>query len=80
MAMKLRQGIALRASLTVLALVMLGGVLGWQYRQSRDPFRADAVEDPPFTSLTYAYHVFLWWKTRMTRCICSGRGRATLAM
>lgn len=30
-----------------------------------DPFQAAAVTNPPFTSLTYGIHVFLWWdKTR----------------
>lgn len=26
-----------------------------------DPFRAAAVTQPPFTSLTYGIHTFLWW-------------------
>ncbi|GAB4520974.1 MAG: hypothetical protein OHK0046_31770 [Anaerolineae bacterium] len=27
----------------------------------RDPFYADAITDPPFTSLTYSVQAFLWW-------------------
>jgi len=64
--MKATRGIALRASLTVLALGVLGGVIGWQRWQPGDPFRAEAVQDAPFTSLTYAYHVFLWWNPQAT--------------
>lgn len=30
-------------------------------QQSSDPFAADAVVDPPFTSLSYGIHTFLWW-------------------
>lgn len=30
-------------------------------RPQPDPFRADAVVDPPFTSLTYSIQAFLWW-------------------
>ncbi len=32
---------------------------------TRDPFQAAAVSDPPFTSLTYGVHVFLWWDKTM---------------
>ncbi len=27
----------------------------------RDPFRAQAISDPPFTPLTYGVQAFLWW-------------------
>ncbi|MCB9458939.1 MAG: cellulase family glycosylhydrolase [Anaerolineaceae bacterium] len=30
-------------------------------QQSADPFRGDAIVDPPFPSLTYALHAFVWW-------------------
>ncbi|MBZ0278874.1 MAG: cellulase family glycosylhydrolase [Anaerolineae bacterium] len=30
-------------------------------RQPDDPFRGDAVVNPPFTSLTYGVHTALWW-------------------
>jgi hypothetical protein len=30
-------------------------------RKDSDPFRADAIVDPPFTSLTYSIQAFLWW-------------------
>jgi polysaccharide biosynthesis protein PslG len=29
--------------------------------RNADPFQAAAVVDPPFTSLTYGIHAFLWW-------------------
>lgn len=30
-------------------------------RPPADPFRGDAIVDPPFTSLTYGVQAFLWW-------------------
>ncbi|PJF22825.1 MAG: hypothetical protein CUN56_04035 [Phototrophicales bacterium] len=30
-------------------------------RQNHDPFHADAIIDPPFTSLTYGVQIFGWW-------------------
>lgn len=30
-------------------------------QQPSDPFRGDAITDPPFPSLTYALHTFVWW-------------------
>lgn len=50
-----------RVSLLGLALAIGGSLLGWAYYSTQDPFRARAVKNPPFTSLTYAHHVFLWW-------------------
>ncbi len=48
------------ASAVVLALIFIG--LSYRYWQSsQDPFKAQAVINPPFTSLTYAYHTSLWW-------------------
>lgn len=50
----------LRASQSVLALTMLVSLAGWAW-ETRDPFYGWKVQDPPFTSLTYAYHTFLWY-------------------
>ena len=46
----------------VCLLVTAFGVLAWRYLQPRwDPFKASAVVDAPFPSLTYGVHTFLWW-------------------
>lgn len=43
-------------------LVTAFGLLGWRFMQPRwDPFKASAVADAPFPSLTYGAHAFLWW-------------------
>jgi hypothetical protein len=46
------------ASLTLTLFFTLGFALT---RPSSDPFRGDAIVDPPFTSLTYGVQAFLWW-------------------
>ena len=56
----------LKHKLAGLALVCLlataVGYLGWRYMQPHwDPFKANAIADPPFPSLTYGVHTFLWW-------------------
>jgi len=46
----------------VYLLVTAVGYLGWRYMQPHwDPFKASAVADAPFPSLTYGVHTFLWW-------------------
>ena len=36
--------------------------LGWRVMQPHwDPFKASAIADAPFPSLTYGVHTFLWW-------------------
>lgn len=60
--MRLIKRFGKRASLTGLVLIIVLGATGWWW-SNRDPFRANAVKNPPFTSLTYAYHVFLWWNS-----------------
>lgn len=55
-----------RRKLVALALVYLlvtaFGVFGWRYLQPQwDPFKASAIVDGPFPSLTYGVHTFLWW-------------------
>ena len=42
----------------VLALLLALSLLS---RPPADPFQASAVVDPPFPSLTYGIHTFLWW-------------------
>ena len=50
------------ALLLVYALVTAFGALGWRYLQPLwDPFKASAIADAPFPSLTYGLHTFLWW-------------------
>lgn len=48
------------ASIVLLALVALIGGGGWLW-YTRDPFYGRKVQNPPFSSLTYAYHTFLWF-------------------
>jgi len=46
----------------VYLLVTAFALLGWRTMQPRwDPFKASAVAAPPFPSLTYGVHTFLWW-------------------
>jgi len=54
-----RKVIAGLISLAVTFIVVLGIVLFT--RPEPDPFQADAVNDPPFPSLTYSIQTFLWW-------------------
>jgi polysaccharide biosynthesis protein PslG len=53
------------ASRVVLAFALGISLVGWMW-ETRDPFYGWAVKDPPFTSLTYAYHAFLWWNPQDT--------------
>lgn len=60
--------------LTGVAMLALAGVLSAHValtllaegREARltasDPFRADAIDNPPFASLTYGIQAFLWWE------------------
>ncbi|MEO8610740.1 MAG: hypothetical protein ABI690_22775 [Chloroflexota bacterium] len=54
-----------RLGLTALALVIAAGLLIVRI-QTYDPFRGDAIVNPPFTSLTYSIQTFLWWDRRMS--------------
>jgi polysaccharide biosynthesis protein PslG len=54
-----------RAALA-LAFIVLITALYMGLNDDNDPFRADAVVDPPFTSLTYGIQVFAWWDTDIT--------------
>ena len=50
------------AALLLLPLVALIAFAGWRYIEPRpDPFKANAIQAPPFPSLTYGIHAFLWW-------------------
>lgn len=57
-----RRGVLISTFLIIAASVSLI-VLGIVYdrNSNRDPFRADAVSNPRFTSLTYGIQTFLWW-------------------
>ena len=45
--------------LVVTFLLVYG--LWWNFFRETDPFHANAITDPPFASLTYGIHTFLWW-------------------
>ncbi len=46
----------------VYLLVTAFAYLGWSIMQPRwDPFKASALADAPYPSLTYGVHTFLWW-------------------
>ncbi len=46
----------------VYLLVTAFGVFAWRYlRPHWDPFKASAVVNAPYPSLTYGIHTFLWW-------------------
>ena len=46
----------------VCALATAFGLLGWRLMQPQwDPFKAAAIADAPFPSLTYGAQTFLWW-------------------
>lgn len=49
------------SALTLFFIIMAGGVFAFVTRPETDPFRANAIVDPPFTSLTYGVQGFLWW-------------------
>lgn len=50
-----------KAGAAALALALFF-VSAWAImRPPDDPFRGDAIVDPPFTSLTYGVQTFLWW-------------------
>lgn len=49
----------------LIVLVVIGGIafVISNRDDNSDPFRADAIENPPFTSLTYGVQTFIWWDT-----------------
>ena len=50
------------AAILVLVLVTVLGVTFQRYLAIQsDPFKASAIRNPPFPSLTYGIHAFLWW-------------------
>lgn len=59
-----RRGAAMSANAFILPLlfvtlniILIAGL----NRSTTDPFRGDAIYDPPFESLTYSVQAFLWW-------------------
>ncbi|MFW5708624.1 MAG: cellulase family glycosylhydrolase [Chloroflexota bacterium] len=56
-----------RALVLALFIILIAGtVLILVTQSTEDPFAADAIEDPPFTSLTYGVQIFAWWDTSIT--------------
>ncbi len=49
-----------KIGLTLAALLLTGGLLAARLTRY-DPLMADAVQNPPFTSLTYGIQAALWW-------------------
>ena len=47
--------------LILVAALLIGGAYWLLTRPEADPFKASAVVDAPFASLTYAVQAFLWW-------------------
>lgn len=47
--------------LAALVIVAVGAVVVALQLRENDPFEGAAVTEPPFTSLTYGIHAFLWW-------------------
>lgn len=45
----------------IISVIVIMLILSRFSSGSADPFHADAIVDPPFTSLTYGIHTFLWW-------------------
>lgn len=45
----------------IVLLVLVSGAIVFGIMQNRDPFKAEAVSNPPFTPLSYSIQTFLWW-------------------
>lgn len=58
----------LRGIAAALLLVLLtgGALIAARAATERDPFRAEAITDPPFTPLTYGVQAFVWWDDGFT--------------
>ena len=48
-------------ALALVVLALAAGGLWLRVNYEADPFKADAIKDPPFASLTYGVQTFLWW-------------------
>ncbi len=57
-----RRSIAVAIAIMVV-VAALGIALARHYQARQDPFKASAIKDPPFPSLTYGIQAFLWWDT-----------------
>lgn len=44
----------------IISLIIIAGTV-FMLIPPADPFEAEAITDPPFTSLSYSIHTFLWW-------------------
>ena len=59
----MRRGAA-RLGITFVATIIAAGAIWWGQRQNpilNDPFRASAIRNAPFPSLSYGMQAFLWW-------------------
>lgn len=45
----------------IVASVITISVIIWLNTTPSDPFRGDAIQNPPFTPLSYSIQTFLWW-------------------
>ena len=48
-------------ALVAIIVIMAIGLFIFATQQEADPFEADAIIDPPFSSLSYSIQTFLWW-------------------
>ncbi len=59
------RGNSRRSTIAAVAVLVLAAALVFpvlrHFQTQSDPFKASAVEDPPFPSLTYGIQAFLWW-------------------
>ena len=59
-----RRKLAIVAIVAIVCVLAASAYASWRYWQPRlDPFRAGAIVDAPFPSLTYGVQAFLWWDT-----------------
>ncbi len=59
--------VALTIIIASVSLILLAIVYDRTVTAVRDPFRADAITNPRFTSLTYGIQTFLWWDKSKAR-------------
>lgn len=57
----MRQVLNWKAALIVIPVTIIAAAVIFFVTRPQDPFRGDAITDPPFTSLTYGIQAFLWW-------------------
>ena len=45
----------------LITIVIAASAGTWYRNATGDPFRGDAINNPPFTPLSYSIQTFLWW-------------------